>query len=101
MSLHDIDKSGNNRTRPTPNTNDSVQNRMAHNTLGTTYKDDADDAQQRIAFKNSLILTYDNDNKVSSVYGYLPEVSDVPVFIIAKDGYDIFEDILGITAPDV
>lgn len=83
------------------NSTDDVQNRMAHNTLGTTYKTDGDDATQRIIFKNGLILTYDEDDRVSSVYGYIPEISDVPVFIIAKAGYDVFTDILDITAPTV
>lgn len=100
MALHDISK-GQTRKNPLPNTNDSQNNRMAHNTLSTTYRDEDAVSEQRVVFKNSLILTYDNDNKISSVYGYIPEVSDVPVFIIARDGYDVFEDILGVAAPTV
>ena len=44
-------------------------------------------------------MTYDKDNKVSSVYGYIPELSEEPVFIIAEAGYDVFVDLLGIEAP--
>lgn len=100
MSLHDIDKTTNRRTTPKPNANDAVTNRMAHNTMGNTYRN-TEEVTQRMAFKNGLILTYDSDNKISSVYGYIPELSDVPVLIIAKDGYDVFTDILDLDAPTV
>lgn len=101
MSLHDIDKKNHLRGISSLNENDSQQQRMAHNTMGTTYRSDSDTNQQRIIFKNGLILTYDNDDKISSVYGYIPSVSAVPVLIIAKDGYDVFEDILEIDRPEV
>ena len=101
MSLHDTDKSGNSRGNPKPNVEDSQINRMAHNTMGTTYRQDSDNNNQRIIFKNGLILTYDNDNKISSAYGYIPEASAIPVFIIAKEGYDVFIDILEIDPPVV
>lgn len=101
MSLHDIDKSTGGRVAPAPNTNDDLAQRMAHNTNSTSYKTDSDSNPQRIAFKNNLILTYDGENRVSSIYGYLPEVSDEPLLIIAKAGYDVFEDILEIAAPTV
>ena len=48
-----------------------------------------------------MILTYDSDNKISSVFGYVPGVSDVPILVVAKDGYDLFEDIFGIDPPAV
>lgn len=99
MSLHDIDKTNDTRTQPKPNTNDNVLERMAHNTTSTTYRKDTATNRQRITFKNGLILTYDQDNKVSSVYGYLPNFSSTPVLIIAKAGYDVFTDILGVDAP--
>lgn len=101
MSMHDIDKSSDNRGIPRPNENDALAQRMAHNTTSTTYRKDTATNRQRVSFKNGLIITYDQDNKVSSVYGYLPSVSNIPVFIIAKAGYDVFTDILGVTAPTV
>lgn len=102
MSLFDIDKTNGTRLRPKPNSNDEQENRMAHNTLGTTYKTESSTANpQRVAFKNGLILTYDSENRVSSAYGYIPALSTVPVFIIANEGYDVFEDVLGLTAPTV
>ena len=101
MSLHDIDKSHNTRLSPNPNINDAVGTRLAHNTNSTTYRQDSDTNYQRVTFKNGLILTYDSENRVSSVYGYIPGVSDIPVLIIAKEGYDVFADILGETAPTV
>lgn len=99
--LHDISKGDAMRSLPTPNTNDDVQNRMAHNTTQTTYKKEGSSNPQRIAMKNGLILTYDSANRVSSVYGYIPALSTVPVFIIAKSGYDVFVDILGLPTPTV
>jgi len=101
MSLHDIDRTGSRRGLPTPNTDDTVAQRMAHNTMGTTYRTDGNTSPQRLSFKNGLILTYDEDNKISSVYGYIPEVSTTPVLIIAKEGYDVFTDILEIDPPTV
>lgn len=100
MALHDISK-GPRRKLPLPNQNDQQVQRMAHNTTQTTYKNEGSNTPQRIAHKNALILTYDSDNRISSVYGYIPELSSVPVFIIAKEGYDVFVDILGITPPEV
>lgn len=101
MSLHDISKSDPMRSLPAPNTNDDVANRMAHNTTQTSYKTESNTNPQRLTHKNALILTYDSANRVSSVYGYIPALSTVPVFIIAKAGYDVFVDILGITPPTV
>ena len=99
MSLHDLDKTHEQRLNPSPNSNDEISNRLAHNTMSTAYKTESTTSKQRLVFKNSLILTYDSTGKVSSVYGYIPSVSSIPVFIIANAGYDVFTDILGITAP--
>lgn len=101
MSIVDIDKVSSNRSTPDINTDDSAIVRRAHNTNGNTYRRAGGSVTQRMAFKNGLILTYDSDNNCSSVYGYIPELSTVPVFIIAGDGYDVFTDILGISAPEV
>lgn len=101
MSIIDNDSTTSNRSTPTLNVNDDGGIRKAHNTNGNTYRRAGGDVTQRMAFKNGLILTYDADNKCSSVYGYIPELSTTPVLIIAKDGYDIFSDILGISAPIV
>lgn len=101
MGLHDIDKKTGGRIAPSPNTNDNLAQRMSHNTNSTSYRTDADENKQRIAFKNNLILTYDAEDRVSSVYGYIPELADEPVLIIAEAGYDVFTDILGLTAPTV
>lgn len=101
MSIIDNDAQTDNRANPSLNTDDSVANRMSHNTLGNTYRTAGLGVVPRMRFMNGLILTYDADDKVSSVYGYIPEISSVPVLIIANEGYDVFEDILGISAPTV
>lgn len=99
MSLVDADKQNDDRMNPVLNADDNVANRMSHNTSGNTYRTTGLGVTQRMIFKNGLILTYDSQNRVSSVYGYVPEISSIPIFVIAKDGYDVFTDILGITAP--
>lgn len=72
----------------------------SHQTLSTTYKTDASDNQNvRLIMKNSMMLTYDSANKVSSVYGYIPSLASYPVLIIAKPGNDVFVDILGLPSP--
>lgn len=102
MSLHDVDKERDRRIEPRPNQNDQQNQRMAHNTTQTTYKKESPTVtKQRLVHKNALILTYDSEGRVSSVYGYIPALSTTPVLIIAKAGYDVFDDILGIAAPTV
>ncbi len=101
MSIIDNDSTSSNRNSPTLNVNDDKGIRRAHNTYGNTLRRAGGSVTPRMAFKNGLLLTYDSANRVSSVYGYIPEVSTIPVFIIAKDGYDIFTDILEISAPTV
>lgn len=101
MSLIDVDKQSDNRANPILNVEDKVATRMAHNTQGNTYRTTGLNVNQRMVFKNGLIITYDSQNRASSVYGYVPEVSTIPIFIVARDGYDVFTDILGISAPEV
>lgn len=94
MSLVDRDNTNANRGKPTVNSNDGVGFRMAHNTNQTTYRASGGAVTQRMVFKQGLIMTVDNDDNISSVYGYIPEVSSVPVFIIAREGFDVFVDVL-------
>lgn len=101
MAMHDIDKESGTRANPRINADDNVSNRMSHNTMGNTYRTTGVGVTQRMVFKNGLILTYDVDDKISSVYGYVPEISEIPIFVIALPGYDVFADILEISAPEV
>lgn len=98
--IHDIDKNGNSRGEPTLNNQSVVNQRMAHNTFGNTNRGE-DDNNQRMVFKQACILTYDENNKISSVYGYVPSVSEIPILVIAHDGEDVFEDILGVDLPTI
>lgn len=103
MALHSVDKDNIDRNSPRPNTHDLRQDvsRMAHNTLGTTYKTTSDTTNTRIIFKNNLILYYDDQNRVIRVDGFIPSLAAYPVTIIANYGYDVFTDILGLTTPTV
>ena len=99
MSLHDVSKSNDFRLEPSPNANDAQKNRMAHNTIGTTYRKDTDSNFQRVIFKNGMILYYDDEDRIIRVDGFIPALAVYPVTIIAKYGYDVFVDVLGIDAP--
>lgn len=101
MGLHDVSKNHGQRLNPRPNSNDEQKTRMAHNTYSPTNRTEGSAPAGRVVFKNGLLLTYDVDNNISSVYGYIPDVSDVPVLIIAKEGLDVYTDVLGIDAPTV
>lgn len=99
MSMVDADKATDDRANPKLNTDDNVANRMSHNTMGNSYRTTGLGVVPRMRFLNGLIVTYDASNRVSSVYGYIPELSSIPVLITAKTGYDVFTDILGISTP--
>ncbi len=101
MALHDVDKSNSDRGTPSLNVEDNVKDRMAHNTMGNSYRTVGLGVTPRMRFMNSLIVTYDEEDRISSVYGYIPEVAPFPVLIIANEGYDVFADLLGIDPPTV
>ena len=101
MAMHDVDKQSDDRANPVLNVEDKVAVRMAHNTAGNTYRTAGLGVTPRMRFMNGLIVTYDENDNVSSVYGYIPELSSTPVLIIANEGYDVFTDLLGIDTPVV
>lgn len=95
MSLIDADKNSLNRGQPRPNTNDNVAVRMAHKTTTpTTYRESGSSVTARCVPVQGGWMWIDENNKVSSVYMYIPEIATIPVQITAKQGYDVFEDIL-------
>lgn len=101
MSLHDVDKSSVDRGSPTPNTHDALAEGSvaAHQTLSSSYKTDATTSKSRMVFKNNMLLYYDDQNRVIRVDGFIPSLAVYPVTIQAKYGFDVFVDILGLTAP--
>jgi hypothetical protein len=99
MSLFSVDKSGHDRKNPQPNQVDHDSNRKAHNTMGITMRTDNNVNYQRVVFKNGLTLSYDDQNRVIKIDGFEPRLALYPVVIEAKYGYDVYVDILGLTAP--
>lgn len=102
MSLTDADKHNPDRGAPAPNHSDLVAAGAvkSHQTMSSTYKTDASVANVRMTFKNGMIIWYDDQNRPSSVYGYVPGYnSQVPVLAIAKYGFNVFSDVLGVSAP--
>lgn len=100
MAIHDVGKSSPDRSSPQPNSHD-LQGvaRMAHNT--TSLVPTTGTQTSRIAFKNNVILYYDDQGRVIQVDGFIPGLAAYPVRIEAKYGYDVYTDILGLTAPTV
>ena len=102
MSIIDTDKGNLDRSNPSLNHDGKMpaETIKAHGTISTTYKTDASISNLKLIMKNSLIATYDTNNNITSFYGYVPGASTtVPVLIMAKAGYDVFTDILGISRP--
>jgi hypothetical protein len=101
MSLHDVDKGNINRGTPTPNRHDVVDagSIKAHQTLSSTYKTDASAANVHMRFIHNGILWYDDQNRIIRADAFIPSLAAYPVTIIAKYGYDVYTDILGLPRP--
>lgn len=94
MSLTDSDKDNIQRKAPDINSPDKIGFRMAHNTNQTTYRESGGAVTARMQFVQAGIMWVDSENKVNSVYMYIPELSTIPVQIIANEGSDVFTDVL-------
>lgn len=101
MALHDTDKQNDGRSQPKLNERDVMLDWPAHNSSSPTYRKDSNNNYQRIAFKNAIILFYDDQNRIIRVDGFIPQLANYPVTIIANYGYDVYTDILGLTPPGV
>ena len=88
MSLIDADKGSTSRGEPTLNTDDNVQNRMAHKTLGTTYKTTGNEDTNRLIFDKAAIKGVDQFENTSLYLGYDPTISARPILRIAKEEKD-------------
>lgn len=99
MTLFNLDKDSDNRKNPRINQNDHVAQPMAHNTMATTYRTDSNTNYQRVIFKNAIILSYDDQNRIIKIDGFEPRLVNYPVTIEAKYGYDVYVDILEIDPP--
>jgi len=116
--LYDIDKNADDRSNPTVNKHDQMPLDvvMSRNTITTSYTANST-KQARVQFQNDAltgynvsnqptlklnnngIATYDSNNNITSYYGYIQAYSSIPVLIIAKVGFDVFNDVLGIPRP--
>lgn len=89
MALHDLDKQSHDRANPKLNADDNVANRMAHKTLGTTYKTTGNPDANRLIFDKGSVKGVDQDGNNNLFLGYDPAVDTIPVLKIAAEGYDI------------
>lgn len=101
MSLHMVDKDGIDRNSPSVNTHDTTSDviRSSHQTLSTTPASPGTKQTTRVIFKNNVILYYDDQNRVIRVDGFISGLANFPITIIARYGYDVYSDILGLTPP--
>jgi len=109
MSMHDVDKSGQNRLNPTPNSSDFLapEVRMAHGTTGFTLIDEATGDVAKLTIKDGVLLlikdgttfidasdgniqTFDTDGSNPVVMGKKPDGRGG--FVVAKQGSNV-EDI--------
>lgn len=93
MAVHDVDTTSDNRTSASPLHHDVSSARKADGTQGVTQKVN-DDTGPYVRTKDGQIVVYDTNNRAVIVMGIVPQYSDEPLFIVAKDGYDVFTDIL-------
>ena len=100
MSLHDIGKDQLDRSNPMPNVHghlipESVKHVQTHSTSYALTKNTG----TRIRYLNNMVIWYDDQNRAIKVEGFIPSLANYPVTITALYGYDVFVDILGISAP--
>lgn len=101
MALFDVDKSSDSRISPSPNSHDVLaqESVMAKQTASTSYKVNAVSTTTRLVQKNNMFIWYDDQNRVSSLYGFVPQISSIPILVIAKAGFDVYIDVLQIPKP--
>lgn len=88
MSLIDADKQNDDRANPRLNTDDNVSNRLAHKTIGTSYKTAGNQDSSRIIFDKNAIKGLHDADTTDIFIGYDPALSPRPVVRIAKEGFD-------------
>jgi hypothetical protein len=100
--LHLVDKENMDRSAPQVNAADKLieGSQGALGTLSSSFQTAITTApKSRMIFRNNLLLWYDDQGRVSSVYGVIPSIALYPITITALYGYDVFVDILGLTDP--
>lgn len=96
IALHDVDKHLDDRSNPTPNADDKVQNPMAHETTGTTYRTAGSGVNQSIVFQQGAIEAYDQTNVRNAFFGYAPEINPTrPILRVTKE--NVSTDVLNAT----
>jgi len=93
MALHDVDTKSDTRSNASVDKHDSLSERKADGTQGISQKIDTTEGPY-VKTLNGQIVVYNSNDQAVIVMGIVPEYSDEPLFIVAKDGYDVFTDIL-------
>lgn len=89
MSLIDADKNSSDRTQPKLNADDNVEQRMSHETVGTTYRTAGLGVNQGLVMQQGIIQSYDANKLRNVFFGYNPALNPTrPVLRIAKTGID-------------
>jgi hypothetical protein len=95
MGLHDIDKQTGGRIAPQPNTNDSVQQRMAQGTNQVQNSSDETETDGLQFKERQILAVQDGENK--AVFGFIDQANRFGLKV-AADGVDVLtadaEDLL-------
>lgn len=83
--LHDIDKNGDNRLSPMPNTVDQQLQRMAHGTTEISLKIEGSEIAAKLTIKDGKLKIYKNDGSLL-VQGGVRESDADGAFDMAKPG---------------
>jgi len=86
MGLHDIDKQTGGRIAPQPNTNDSVQQRMAQGTTQVQNSSDETETDGLKMLERQIIAVQDGENKAA--FGFYGDANKFG-FKVAEDGVDV------------
>lgn len=86
MALHDVDKSGDTRTRPQVNASDELANARAHATEGIAYRSEETTTAPRVLTKDDQIIIHDGTTN-KALFGR--DAFGEYVVMVAKDGYDV------------
>lgn len=90
MAIHLVDKNSRDRSSPTPNVADKLNpgSQGAIGSLSTVFQTPGAQNPARIAFKNNIIISYDENNVPNAIIGFNADLSTT-VIKIAQPGINV------------
>ena len=88
--IYDIDRTNDDRTKPTPNTQDKVISPMSMQTISTQYNPVGENTSARVQMVGKTIVANNGVDNVAS-FGYNPALNDWGLFV-AQNGIDVMSN---------